>query len=297
MGGLGNQMFQYAAGKALATKLGVTLKIDLSFLDDRSYKKDFTFRDFELSCFNIEEEFISKGQLERFYSSCKIFDKCKLNALNRIAFNYAIPLPKVFQHPETVVNNKFHSLSNNTLIEGYWQSEQYFIHQQELIREKYIFKALVSDQNRLILTDIWNSNSVSVHIRRGDYAGNNVINSVHGLLDKEYYERCISHVSSKIDNPVFFFFSDDIEWVKSNFRFLTEQFSTFFVNPNAGNRAFDDLRLMSNCKHNIIANSSFSWWGAWLNNNPEKIVIAPKHWFNDPSINTNDLIPGSWIRL
>ncbi len=297
MGGLGNQMFQYAAGKALATKLGVTLKIDSSFLEDRSYKKDFTFRDFELSCFNIEEEFISIGQLERFYCLCKIFDTSKLNTLNRIAFNYAIPLPKVFQYSDTVVNNKFHSLSDNTLIEGYWQSEQYFIHQQEVIREKYIFKSSLSNQNLRILTDIINSNSVSVHIRRGDYAINHVINSIHGLVDKAYYERSISYVSKKIDNPVFFFFSDDIEWVKSSFGFVTEQFETFFINHNAENMAFEDLRLMSNCKHNIIANSSFSWWGAWLNNNPEKIVIAPKRWFNDPSINTNDLIPGRWNRI
>jgi hypothetical protein len=222
---------------------------------------------------------------------------CKLNTLNRIAFNYSIPFPKVFQHSDTVVNNKFHSLSNNTLIEGYWQSEKYFIHQKEVIREKYIFKPPVSDQNFRILTKIINSNSVSVHIRRGDYAGNNIINGIHGLVEKAYYESCISHVSSRIDNPIFFLFSDDIEWVKSNFRFLTEQFETFFINPNVGNLAFEDLRLMSNCKHNIIANSSFSWWGAWLNNNPEKIVTAPKRWFNDPSINTDDVIPTSWNRI
>jgi hypothetical protein len=196
-----------------------------------------------------------------------------------------------------VVNNNFHSLSNNTLIEGYWQSDQYFIQQQEVIREKYTFKPQISDQNRQILTEIINSNSVSVHIRRGDYAGNSVINSIHGLVDKEYYERSISHVSSKIDNPVYFFFSDDMEWVKSNFRSLAERHMTFFVDHNVGDMAFEDMRLMSNCKHNVIANSSFSWWGAWLNKNPDKIVTAPARWFKDLLINTKDVTPHEWVRL
>ena len=297
MGGLGNQMFQYAAGKSLATKLGVALKIDTSFLDDRSYKKDFTFRNFELSCFNIKDDFICNGQLERFYSACKIFEMCKLNALNRIAFNYAIPLPKVFQHSDTKVNNYFQRLSNYTLIEGYWQSEKYFIDQQAVIREKYIFKPHITDQNFKILTEIINSNSVSVHIRRGDFAENSVINNIHGLVDKEYYERSISYILRKIDNPVFFFFSDDMGWVKSNFSFLTENYITFFINHNIGDKAYEDLRLMSNCKHNIIANSSFSWWGAWLNKNPDKVVTAPVCWYRNFLIDTKDLIPNEWVRL
>lgn len=213
------------------------------------------------------------------------------------AFYAAIPLPKVFQHSDTIVNNYFHSLSNNTLIEGYRQSEKYFIDQQEVIREKYIFRPQITNQNFKILTEIINYNSVSVHIRRGDFAGNSVINYVYGLVDKEYYERSILYILRKIDNPVFFFFSDDMGWVKSNFSFLTENYITFFINHNMGGNAFEDLRLMSNCKHNLIANSSYSWWGAWLNKNPDKFVTTSVCWFRNFLIDTNDLIPNEWVRL
>ena len=204
MGGLGNQMFQYAAGKSLATRLGVALKIDTSFLEDRSYKKDFTFRNFELSCFNIKDDFISKGQLERFYSACKIFDKLKLNRLNQIFFKNKMSFHKIIrENIDTQKIDTFNSISNNTLLEGYWQSEIYFFKYQNIIREFFKFKN--SNENSDLQIEITKNNSVSVHIRRGDYANNEVINSVHGLCTIEYYIQAFQIMSSKIANPIFSF--------------------------------------------------------------------------------------------
>jgi len=136
-----------------------------------------------------------------------------------------------------------------------------------------------------------NTNSVSIHFRRGDYVTNPLTSQHHGVCSNKYYQDAISLLKSKISQPHFFLFSDEPEWLKTNVS-LQEPFRIIDNNPG-----YVDLYLMSNCKHNIIANSSFSWWGAWLNNNPDKIVIAPHKWFNEPGINTYDLIPETWIRL
>ncbi len=136
--------------------------------------------------------------------------------------------------------------------------------------------------------------SVSLHIRRGDYVSNKVTNQVHGVCDLNYYSHAISYIAERISNTHLFVFSDDPEWAKGN---LKTEIPTFFVDNNRADKDYEDLKLMRQCKHNIIANSSFSWWGAWLNQNAGKIVIAPKKWFNDKSINTKDLIPEKWIRL
>ncbi len=294
MGGLGNQMFQYAAGKSLATKLGVALKIDTSFLEDRSFKKDFTFRNFELSCFNIKDDFISNRQLERFYIASNFFDKLKLNRLNQIFFNNKIPFHKIIRENSlTQKINIFNLISNNSLLEGYWQSEIYFTKHQNIIRELLKFKK--SNENSDLQIEITKSNSVSVHIRRGDYANNKVINNVHGLCTIEYYIQAIEIISSKVNNPNFYIFSDDMEWSKKHFNFLNQKFKITYIVQNFKNPS-EDMRLMSNCKHNIIANSSFSWWGAWLNDNPDKIVISPSEWTKNNSSNPL-LIPNTWLKI
>jgi hypothetical protein len=117
---------------------------------------------------------------------------------------------------------------------------------------------------------------------------------LHNTSKEEYYNKALEIVENKINNPVYFVFSDDMEWVKANFSTKQE---TIFIDFNDASTNFEDLKLMTSCKHNIIANSSFSWWGAWLNKNPDKIVIAPKRWFNDDSINTNDIIPTNWVKI
>jgi hypothetical protein len=156
------------------------------------------------------------------------------------------------------------------------------------------FKNHPTGQNKLTLNIINNTNSVSLHIRRGDYIKNLETYNKHGLIDLYYYYKAINYIKEHVYNPTFFIFSDDITWAKEN---LNIELPVYFIDFNDQTRNYEDLRLMKNCKYNIIANSSFSWWGAWLNDFSNKIVIAPKKWFNDDTINTYDLTPLDWILI
>ncbi|HQS38500.1 MAG TPA: alpha-1,2-fucosyltransferase, partial [Methylotenera sp.] len=162
----------------------------------------------------------------------------------------------------------------------------------EQIRKDFTFKLALSVKNSAIIEQISQVNAVSLHVRRGDYV-TNAKNAFIGVCSLEYYRKAVEYVKNQVDKPVFFVFSDDIEWVKSN---LPIDFPCFYIDHNHGIESFNDMRLMSHCKHHIIANSSFSWWGAWLNANSEKIVIAPQQWFAN-NTNVNDLLPESWIKL
>ena len=133
-----------------------------------------------------------------------------------------------------------------------------------------------------------------MHIRRGDYVSNPTTNKLHGTCSLEYYHNAVDIIAAKVSNPHFFIFSDDHEWARNNFKI--DYPLTFVAHNNAG-KNYEDMRLMSLCKHHIIANSSFSWWGAWLGSNPKKIVCAPRGWFKDKSLNTNDIIPSDWSRI
>jgi hypothetical protein len=144
---------------------------------------------------------------------------------------------------------------------------------------------------KTLLKRVSSNNSVSVHIRRGDYVSNPHASKFHGTKGLDYYEKAVERIAETVKNPELFVISDDIEWCKENLRL---PYKTTHIDGNAG---FEDMHIMSHCAHNIIANSSFSWWAAWLNTNPDKVVIAPKKWFNDESINTEDVVPKTWIRL
>lgn len=137
-------------------------------------------------------------------------------------------------------------------------------------------------------------NAVSLHIRRGDYISNATTNTIHGTCNLDYYKRAVEYIKKNSVSPIFFIFSDDIDWVKDNLH-LNEKH--YYIDWNNADTNYEDMRLMSLCKHNVIANSSFSWWGAWLNNNPKKIVIAPQKWFNDSKLNTFDVIPEKRIKI
>src|SRR3989344_4984067 len=160
-----------------------------------------------------------------------------------------------------------------------------------MIRKDFTFGATIVERNKKLASEISGTNSVSVHIRRGDYVTNANTNQFHGLCSLDYYNKAVSFISSKQNEMELFVFSDDIEWCKENLKY---DFPIHFVETND---AHSDMYLMSLCKHNIIANSSFSWWGAWLNDNFQKIVVAPSQWIADASVNTQDLIPKGWIKI
>lgn len=172
--------------------------------------------------------------------------------------------------------------------EGFWQSEKYFLPVEQDVRKSFSFNMdLLNKGTQTVAKEISWKESVSVHIRRGDY----INSSNFGVCSIDYYKLAMSFISEKISDPIFVFFSDDIDWVKENIPCP----NAIYVSCNHGIDSWQDMYLMTQCKHNIIANSSFSWWGAWLNNNSNKIVIAPAKWFNySPNY---DILPKEWITL
>jgi len=286
IGGLGNQMFQYSAGRALSLRLGQPLKLDAR--DFSGYK---LHQGFELGrLFNCDTEIATDDDL-RFVLG---WQRTKL--VQRVLRR---PQLKSLRYKSYIVEPCFNywgginNLKDDVYLDGYWQSEKYFVEFADKIREDFTFKLPFSVQNAEIAQQISQVNAVSLHVRRGDYANNLKTTATHGLCSLEYYRAAIDYVSAQVSQPCFFIFSDDIAWVKAN---LLINSPTVFIDHNANQESYNDMRLMSLCKHNIIANSSFSWWGAWLNPNIEKIVIAPKQWFSKPT-DTRDLIPASWVRV
>lgn len=267
IGGLGNQLFQYAVAKALSIEKKQSLHLDIS--EFQFYK----IRNYALDSFNIKTKIYKKpnpivNRIKSFFES---------------HFHYK---EIDFGYNEGLVSIE----AKHIFLDGYFQSERYFEMYKNIIRDELLITKPLKKTTQKMLKDIAEENSVSIHFRRGDYLDI----ELHNTDKEEYYKLAIATILSKIDHPVFYVFSDDIEWVKENFKILHK---TIFVDFNDEMSCFEDLKLMSSCKHNIIANSSFSWWGAWLNENSDKIVIAPKIWFNDSTTNTSDIIPSDWIKL
>jgi hypothetical protein len=288
MGGLGNQMFQYAAGRHLAHIRNTELKLDLSFLKTDA-KGAYTQRDYAFDIFTLKGIFASEEEVLSF-------KKLSENRYRRFLFR---KFPFLFNKAYiTESGNKYHkeftNYPANTYLSGFWQSERYFSPVADIIRKDFTFKESLQGLNKELAAKIKNSRSVSMHIRRSDYIINKDVLNFHGVCPPSYYTEGLAKITEKEKKPELFIFSDDIAWCKQNLIF---DFPCTYVDHNYGDKSFEDMRLMSLCKHNIIANSSFSWWGAWLNNNTEKIIVAPKKWFNDPKAQSPDIYPADWIKI
>ena len=288
IGGLGNQMFQYAMARRIAYVHNVPLKLDITGFNN--YNKRDTPRTYELKHLNIIEDFASKTEIDKFKTKkgfAGLISSFKKNSRPYYKRAYIREKSKSFD-PNML------QVSINAYLEGYWTSEKYFSDIEDLIRREFTVKHKPDTINEQLAQTIRVFEAVSLHVRRGDYVSNPQANRFHGLCSLEYYYKGIDMLVEKLENPHFFVFSDDPKWAKKN---LNIEFPAKFVTHNGPEKNYEDLRLMSLCKHNIIANSTFSWWGALLNKNPEKIVIAPKKWFNNEDIDTRDVIPESWVRL
>ena len=194
-----------------------------------------------------------------------------------------------FNEPHFHYSNKILDIPKHSVLNGYWQSELYFKDCTQEIRKIFSFSKQLDEKNSLIANEIIQNNSISIHVRRGDYLLKT--NNNHNIDLKKYYLTAIEKTSIFFKDPKYFIFTDDPLWVAENF---TLDYSFTVVDINRCTESFYDMHLMSLCKCNIIANSSFSWWGAWLNDNEDKIIYAPKSWFKDKSICTDNLIPNSW---
>jgi hypothetical protein len=286
IGGLGNQMFQYAFARALSIKLNSSIKFDVS--DFANYD---LHQGLELErIFNFSTEAASKSEINRIL--CWQAPALIRRVVSRPSLT-ALRCKRFVLEPHFNYWAGISQLTGNCYLSGYWQTEKYFADVAHEIRADFAFKPAMNAKNAELTQQINKVNAVSLHVRRGDYANNAKNLATHGLCSLDYYQAAIQRIANQIECPHFFVFSDDIAWVKSN---LKIDFSHQFVDHNHAAESYNDMRLMSLCKHNIIANSSFSWWGAWLNSNVDKIVIAPKQWFATQT-NTQDLIPQSWVRL
>lgn len=263
-GGLGNQMFQYAHGRSLELG-GESVVFDTSFFCGNRSKSD-TPRNFSLNNFKINE-------------AAKFSDKKR-------------PLRDLIKKVAARLG-----LSDK---DKFFQSEKYFKENEATIREEFRLKNDLSPESKR-----WKSviemapMSVSIHMRRGDYISDSKTNAYHGVCDIGYYKRSLDFLASKMGGSSdkagleLFVFSDDIEWTKKNISF---NFPAHFVS-NPAIPDYEEMYLMSLCKYNIIANSSFSWWGAWLNENTKKLVVAPQKWFATEKASSADVVPSSWIKI
>lgn len=283
-GGLGNQLFQYAIGRRLSLYHQTPLKLDISFAADSAVDPLITPRQYELHKFSIKAEIATEKEIRLFSVAPKYFRQL-WKKLSRY---------KTYRENGFLFNQKFLQFARNSYLDGYWQCEKYFIDiENELIRDLTL-SASLSKENLEMLGRIKAVNSVSIHVRRGDYISNPSAQSFHGVCSLGYYSKAMELLATKTSDPHFFVFSDDIAWVHEHFKF---SYPFTIVGSTNENNCENDLHLMSKCNHHIIANSSFSWWAAWLNRHPGKIVAAPAKWFNDPSINTSTIVPESWYKI
>ena len=286
LGGLGNQMFQYAAGRALALRNKTELRLDIS-----GFKNYALHQGFELQrVFSCPTAIASPGDIRQ------ILDWQSSSIVKRILMH---PRFAALRRRFFVVEPHFHywpgffEISCDSYLAGYWQSEKYFKSIENIIRSEFSFNTPLAGRNAELANLIKGANAVSLHIRRGDYVQNARTLATHGVCSLDYYRTAIRYIAQRTEHPVFFLFSDDIAWVKDN---LKIDFPCQHVDHNHGIESYNDMHLMSLCRHHIIANSSFSWWGAWLNPNVDKIVIAPQKWFVSGKP-VDDLFPQAWVTL
>ena len=278
IGGLGNQMFQYAAGRSLALANGCQLKLDISGYDN------YGLRAYELEIFNIKAEVASKKQVLRLsgmQSRLVHFVRRKLTWEKRTHF-----IERNFNF-----NSAFFNMTSPVYLDGYWQSYKYFESYAAQIREELTFVKPIVGRNAELAKQISQVNAISIHVRRGDYVSHQATNKVHGFLGIEYYKEAIRRILNEVSAPYFFIFSDDLAWAKDNLGLVD---NVTFVAHNTGLNSYEDLRLMSLCQHHVIANSSFSWWAAWLGCHPGKKVLYPGKWFATKGKDISSLCPPKW---
>ena len=288
-GGHSNQLFQYATGRALAARHGVELVMDVRWFD--AIAEGDTRRAFELEQYSLDQNLVDGRSLALRESTSRAFP---LRGL----------LPRASRRGPTLVpyrqlgngyDPRVLSLPDNSYLEGWWQDERYFSEIRATLLAELQLRSSVNGRNAEVLRQIRNGASVSMHVRRGDYVTNPAATSFHGVLGIGYYEAALEELSRRtgLREPNLFVFSDDIEWCKRHLRI--PQRMHFVDGANSG---AEDMHLMRHCDHHIVANSSFSWWGAWLGEHPAKVVVAPKRWFKDHDANTETgIVPPSWVRL
>jgi hypothetical protein len=285
LGGLGNQLFQYAAGRALADRHGSELFMDMAYFKE---EHGMTPRPFELDKLNCGIQIAVPGRIDR------IVNRSRAQKLADKIFPYRrYHLQENQEFPVVSPGKKM-----DVYLDGYWQSENYFRSIEKTIRLEFTFRSRVNTETEKLAAEILkNERPVSVHIRRGDYLASEAMKNWLGVCSVDYYHKAFKYICDRIGEPYYYVFSDDLDWVKENI--IRENTNMQAVAHNRGSDSWQDMYLMSLCRHHIIANSSFSWWGAWLDPNPGKIVIAPEKWFLESTLHhqVKNIVPNHWIRM
>lgn len=263
-------MFQYATARSLSEK-GNNAPL---FFDVKSYESDYLARQFSLVNFNVSGSVLNNKWLEKFFTP-----HTKLNRLIS-----SMGLFSHIQESDFTLHNIENKATLFTLLEGYWQSPKYFEDIRNILIKDFTPKHIPA-------LPIWlkQENTVAVGVRRTDY----LVDKKYGFIGLPYYEEAFQLVKSKVDDPLFIIFSDDIEWCKENFK---NESCLFFKDEN-WSKDFSKVYLMSKCRHQIISNSSFYWWAAWLNTNIDKLIIRPSHPFNDMNLLYENHFPEEWVVL
>ena len=279
--GLGNQLFQIAFGYSLSIKHSKGFYLSGDVHPIFSNKNDNSFISCSFRILNLNE--INKFNRNDSYFNYKKLKFNKYQTFQELNFEYSKPNINLL-HP--------------TLFKGFWQSEKYFIEFNKQVRLLFSVAPILDITSTSYLNQIVYCNSVAIHVRRGDYISVPENFKKHGFCGVDYYKRAINYILSKEQDLIFFIFTDDIQWVRINMLPFFKNIIIVSTN-NVGVDSWRDLYLMSKCKHQIIANSTFSWWGAWLNEYQNKQIISPINWFSNKELNdsTGDLIPETWVRL
>ena len=282
-GGLGNQMFQYAFGRRMALQHGVELALDISLYDT------YPHHPYGLSSFAIKERFATSEEIA-------LFTRLKPKpgrrwAMYNILFADRSKYKKeqMFNYDPQMIESK-----SDAYFDGYRQTERYIQEIEDIIREEFTLTHPLSSESLTLHSDIGKTTAVSLHVRRGLYVSHPLFSAVHGSCGPAYYKKAVAHIAASVKNPHFFVFSDDPTWAREN---IKQDFPTTYVSHISPDAPHEDIILMSACKHHILANSTFSWWGAWLNPSKEKVVVGPKKRFEVDTFNTVDILPPSWVRL
>jgi hypothetical protein len=270
-GGLGNQMFQYATGLALAHRLDAELYLDVTWYRRTRTNQNITQRTYALGGFGIKTRHMPRGR--RLHTKLR--------------------RPTLFRETAFQYDPAFERLEGDVILDGYWQSFRYFESSASDICSRFRFPADGVPTNTVRLRQIQAINSVAVQFRRGDYTSLRG-QAYHRLMPLSYYRAAIATIADQVGDVTLFIFSDDIPWCRANLKFDQP---IVFIDSDASTRDLDHMHLMSACKHMVIANSSFSWWAAWLNQNPGKLICAPDRWFVDEFDVINDRLPPEWRRL
>ena len=286
-GGLGNQMFQYAMARSVATRHNTEVKLDLSWFADTGTT---TGRIFDLQRLNITINEATHDEVSRLLKLRK--------QLGRDLYGILIPFrwKKYLKMKEfRPFDERYLNVGSDVYLEGYWTDERYFADVSSLVKKELTLRGTLSTKNQQIAENIRKTlNSISIHVRRGDYVQDETTRSIFHLCNEDYYARAVAEVKKRIKDPVFFVFSDDIEWVKKHIAIGAE---TRYVSDSGEGLPHEELMLMSMCRHNIIANSTFSWWAAWLNPNSDKVVIAPDRWYNLEEYSGAECVPAGWVKI